>query len=90
MPTRYYIDRTEVSFEHLEASNTQSVCPYKGITSGYWSARVGDTLHTDIAWTYEYPTGQVAPVAGLIAFYNEKLDIFLDGHELPRPQTHFT
>jgi uncharacterized protein (DUF427 family) len=90
LPTRYYIDRTEVWFEHLEASNTQSVCPYKGITSGYWSARVGDTLRTDIAWTYEYPTGQVAPVAGLIAFYNEKLDIFLDGHELPRPQTHFT
>jgi uncharacterized protein (DUF427 family) len=90
LPTRYYIDRTEVSFEHLEASNTQSVCPYKGITSGYWSAPVGDTLHTDIAWTYEYPTDQVAPVAGLIAFYNEKLDIFLDGHELPRPQTHFT
>jgi uncharacterized protein (DUF427 family) len=90
LPTRYYIDRTEVAFEHLEASNTQSVCPYKGITSGYWSARVGDTLHTDIAWTYEYPTGQVAPVAGLIAFYNEKLDIFLDGHKLPRPPTHFT
>lgn len=89
LPTRYYIDRTEVSFEHLEASNTQSVCPYKGITSRYWSARVGDTLHPDIAWTYEYPTGQVAPVAGLIAFYNEKLDIFVDGHKLPRPPTHF-
>jgi len=89
LPTRYYIDRTEVSFEHLEASNTESVCPYKGITSRYWSARVGDTLHPDIAWTYEYPTGQVAPVAGLIAFYNEKLDIFLDGHQLPRPTTHF-
>ena len=42
-----------------------------------------------MAWTYEYPTGQVAPVAGLIAFYNEKLDIFVDGHKLPRPPTHF-
>jgi uncharacterized protein (DUF427 family) len=89
LPTRYYIDRTDVSFEHLDASNTQSVCPYKGITSRYWSARVGDALHPDIAWTYEYPMSQVAPVAGLIAFYNEKLDIFLDGHELPRPRTHF-
>lgn len=89
LPTRYYIDRTDVSFEDLETSDTQSVCPYKGITSGYWSARVGDTLHPDIAWTYEYPMNQVAPVAGLIAFYNEKLDIFLDGQELPRPATHF-
>ena len=89
LPTRYYIDRTDVSFEHLEATNTQSVCPYKGITSRYWSARVGDTLHRDIAWTYEYPMSQATPIAGLIAFYNEKLDIFLDGQKLPRATTHF-
>lgn len=89
LPTRYYIDRTDVSFEHLDASNTQSVCPYKGITSRYWSARIGDMLHPDIAWTYEYPMTQVAPIARLIAFYNEKLDIFLDGQKLPRATTHF-
>ena len=89
LPTRYYIDRTDVLFDHLETSTTQTICPYKGITSRYWSARAGDTLHPDIAWTYEHPMSQVAPVAGLIAFYNEKLDIFLDGHELPRPPTHF-
>jgi uncharacterized protein (DUF427 family) len=90
LPTRYYIDRTDVAFEHLQASQTQSVCPYKGITSGYWSVRVGDTVHPDLAWTYDYPLDQVAPVARLIAFYNEKLDIFVDGVELSRPQTHFT
>jgi len=89
LPTRYYIDRTDVLFDHLETSTTQTICPYKGITSRYWSARAGDTLHPDIAWTYEHPMSQVAPVAGLIAFYNEKLDIFLDGHELPRPPTRF-
>jgi len=89
LPTRYYIDRTDVLFDHLETSTTQTICPYKGITSRYWSARTGDTLHPDIAWTYEHPMSQVAPVAGLIAFYNEKLDIFLDGHELPRPPTRF-
>lgn len=90
LPTRYYIDLTDVAFEHLEASQTQSVCPYKGITSGYWSVRVGETVHPDLAWTYEYPLDQVAPVARLVAFYNEKLDIFVDGVELSRPQTHFT
>ena len=89
LPTRYYIDRTDVSFEHLETSDTQSVCPYKGITSGYWSVRVGDAVHRDLAWTYDYPMSQVAPIARLIAFYNEKLDIFLDGEKLPRPPTHF-
>jgi len=89
LPTRYYFDRTDVSFDHLETSNTRSVCPYKGITSGYWSARIGDTVLSDVAWTYDYPRSQVAPIAGLIAFHNETLDIFLDGDKLPRPQTHF-
>jgi uncharacterized protein (DUF427 family) len=89
LPTRYYIDRTDVALEHFEASTTQSVCPYKGITSGYWSVRTGETVIPDLAWTYDYPLSQVAPIAGLIAFYNEKLDIFVDGVELSRPATHF-
>lgn len=89
LPTRYYFDRTDVDFVHLEPSSTQSVCAYKGITSGYWSARIGETVHSDIAWTYDYPTRQVAAITGLIAFYNETVDTFLDGDELPRPRTHF-
>ena len=89
LPTRYYIDRTDVSFDHLDTSNTQSVCPCKGITSQYWSARVGDTVQPDIAWTYDYPMRQVVPITGLIAFYNETVDTFVDGHKLPRPPTHF-
>jgi uncharacterized protein (DUF427 family) len=90
LSTRYYIDRTDVAFEHLEASHTQSLCPYKGITSGYWSVRAGDTVHADLAWTYDHPLEQVAPIARLIAFYNEKLDIFVDDVALARPHTHFT
>ncbi|HEX7824442.1 MAG TPA: DUF427 domain-containing protein, partial [Mycobacterium sp.] len=75
LPTRYYIDRTDVVFANLEPSGTQTLCPYKGITSGYWSVRVGETVHQDLAWTYAYPLPAVAPIAGLIAFYNEKVDI---------------
>jgi uncharacterized protein (DUF427 family) len=89
LPTRFYIDRTDVAFSHLEPSDTETVCPYKGITSGYWTVRVGEAAYPDLAWTYDYPLREVAPIAGMIAFYNEKLDIFVDGTRLPRPQTHF-
>lgn len=89
LPTRYYIDRTDIAFGHLEPSATQTLCPYKGITSGYWSVRVGENVHTDLAWTYDYPLRQVAPIAGLVAFYNEEVDIVVDGVPLPRPRTHF-
>jgi uncharacterized protein (DUF427 family) len=90
LPTRYYIDRTDVAFSHLETSKTQTICPYKGITSQYWTVRVGDAVYPDLAWTYDYPLREVAPIAGMIAFYNEKLDIFVDGTRLSRPLTHFT
>jgi uncharacterized protein (DUF427 family) len=89
LPTRYYIDRTDVSFEHLAPSETETLCPYKGTTSGYWSVQVGEALHADLAWTYQYPLPAVAAIAGLIAFYNEKLDIVVDDVRLPRPSTHF-
>jgi uncharacterized protein (DUF427 family) len=89
LPTRYYLNRTEVNFAHLEPSPTQSQCPYKGITSEYWSVRVGDRVEPDLAWAYDFPLPAVTAIEGLIAFYNEKVDITLDGVELPRPKTHF-
>jgi uncharacterized protein (DUF427 family) len=75
LPTRYYFNRTEIDFHHLVTTATQTACPYKGTTSGYWSARVGETTHEDIAWAYDFPTGPLLPIAGLVAFYNEKVDL---------------
>jgi uncharacterized protein (DUF427 family) len=42
----------------------------------------------DIAWSYTFPTRQLLPIAGLIAFYNERVDTYLDDVELARPHTH--
>lgn len=90
LPTRYYFDRTAVNFDHLEPTDTETACPYKGTTSGYWSARLGETVHTDIGWTYNFPTAALRPIAGLVAFYNERTDITVDGVRLTQPVTHFS
>jgi uncharacterized protein (DUF427 family) len=90
LPTRYYLDRTAVNFDHLLPTDTVTSCPYKGETSGYWSARIGEQLHADVAWVYDFPVRQVAPIAGLIAFYNERVDLSVDGVLLERPATHFS
>jgi uncharacterized protein (DUF427 family) len=89
LPTRYYIDRTDVVFAHLNTTSTETVCPYKGVTSQYWAVTIGDAVYPDLVWTYDYPLREVAPIAGMIAFYNEKLDIFVDDIRLVRPLTHF-
>ncbi len=90
LPTRYYFDPTDVDFTHLLPSDTVTECPYKGTTSGYWSVRADDGIHSDVAWSYAFPTRQLQPIAGMIAFYNEKVDTFLDGELLERPATHFS
>jgi uncharacterized protein (DUF427 family) len=89
LPTRYYVNRTEVDFRHLVWSDTVTWCPYKGKTSGYWNVSVGSSTYPDLAWAYDFPTRQLLPIAGMIAFYNEKVDTFVDGELLPRPSTHF-
>jgi uncharacterized protein (DUF427 family) len=90
LPTRYYFDRTAVSFEHLRHTDTQTECPYKGTTSDYWTAVIGETVHDDIAWAYNFPTRQLLPIAGLVAFYDERVDTIIDGTAQPRPHTHFS
>jgi uncharacterized protein (DUF427 family) len=90
LPTRYYLNRTEVRLENLVPTDTVTACPYKGTTSGYWSVQLGAQRYDDLAWTYDFPTRELLPIAGLIAFYNERVDLFVDGEAVPRPVTHFS
>jgi uncharacterized protein (DUF427 family) len=90
LPTRYYVDPTNVRFAHLVPSATRTQCPYKGKTGGYWSAQVNGTVTADVAWSYLFTTPALTPIAGLIAFLNEKVDVFIDGRPEPRPVTHFS
>jgi uncharacterized protein (DUF427 family) len=88
LPARYYLPRTHVRMDLLERSQTVTHCPYKG-RADTWSVRVGETLHEDLAWSYPAPLPESQKVAGLIAFYDEKLDIEVDGVLQERPRTKF-
>ncbi|WP_405689625.1 DUF427 domain-containing protein [Streptomyces sp. NBC_01185] len=85
LPTRYYLDRVHVDLAGLRHSDTVTRCPYKGTTSGYWSFDSDAAAHQDIAWAYDFPTVHVNRIAGLVAFYNEHVDLYVDGELLPRP-----
>jgi uncharacterized protein (DUF427 family) len=86
LPTRWYLPAEDVRWEVLEPSDTVTRCPYKG-TARYWSVRTGGALHPDLVWSYPDPVPECPRIAGLVAFYNEKVDITVDGEPEPRPQT---
>jgi uncharacterized protein (DUF427 family) len=91
LPTRYYFDRTDVRLDRLQHTETETACPYKGVTTDYWSVPTNGTVeegNQDLAWSYQVPPAALLPIAGLVAFYNEKVDVFVDGQPQGRPHTH--
>lgn len=89
LPTRYYIHREDVRTELLRPTNRETVCPFKGQAS-YWSVQIGDDVHDDVVWSYETPIPDAEGVAGLMCFYDERVDLSIDGERRPRPVTPFS
>jgi uncharacterized protein (DUF427 family) len=85
LPPRWYFPREDVRMELLDDSDKQTTCAYKGFAS-YWS--VGD--EDDIAWTYLDPLHDALPVKGMIAFFNERVDLEVDGEQLERARTQWS
>jgi uncharacterized protein (DUF427 family) len=85
LPTRYYLPRVDVTAD-LIPSDTTTWCAYKGQAS-YFSVRAGGRLVPDIAWSYPGPRHDALQVRDLIAFFEERVDVVLDGERRPRPIT---
>ncbi|MGB3736413.1 MAG: DUF427 domain-containing protein [Ilumatobacter sp.] len=89
LPPRYYVPQVDVRMDLLASTDTESQCPYKG-WAHYWSVTVDGATHEDIAWGYRTPLPESVGVAGLVCFYNEQVDIEVDGELLSRPVTKFS
>jgi uncharacterized protein (DUF427 family) len=82
LPVRYYFPLADVRTEQLEPSELVTRCAYKGEASYFAVAGA-----PDVAWGYREPLRDSAEVAGRIAFFNERVDIFVDGELQERPIT---
>ncbi|KAB1141533.1 DUF427 domain-containing protein [Streptomyces luteolifulvus] len=89
LPTRYYLPREDVRLDLFTPTDHHTGCPYKG-TASYWSWRGEADVPPNIVWTYPDPLPAVHVVQGLLAFYNEAVDITVDGERLERPVTPFS
>jgi uncharacterized protein (DUF427 family) len=78
LPVRFYLPKTHIRMELLTPTESTSHCPYKG-DAEYWSFALGDSVKADIAWSYRTPLPESQKIAGLISFYPEKVDLYVDG-----------
>ena len=85
LPVRFYLPREDVVVR-LEPSDKATYCAYKGRAS-YFSIPDGPQ---DVAWTYHEPLHDAEPVRDRICFFDELLDVTVDGERRQRPVTPWT
>lgn len=70
----YYLPIDDIKNEHLVDSNHVTRCPFKG-KARYWNVRVGNHEIDNAVWGYETPYDEVLELAGLVAFFPNKVEI---------------
>jgi uncharacterized protein (DUF427 family) len=88
LPTRLYLPQSDVRMDMLTPTEKVTACPYKG-TARYWSVTTPTATHPDLVWGYDEPLPESERIAGMVCFYNEKVDIYLDEVLQERPKTKF-
>jgi uncharacterized protein (DUF427 family) len=84
LPPRWYIPRDDVLAE-LEPSDHRTTCAYKGHATHFSVAG-----EEGVAWSYEDPLNDAVPVQNMVCFYNERVDVEIDGEPQERPQTQWS
>ncbi len=89
LPPRYYIPPEDVREDVLVGSQKTTRCPYKGVAS-YWSVEAGGERVEDLVWYYPEPIPEAAKIEGHLAFFNERVDLEVDGEKQERPKTQWS
>jgi uncharacterized protein (DUF427 family) len=89
LPPRYYLPLSDMRTDLLRPSDRVSHCPYKGQAS-YYSVQTPTRLHQDVVWMYRAPLPESQKIAGLVSFYNERVELFVDGELQARPKSPFS
>ncbi len=89
LPARYYLPKTDVRMDLLEPTELHTSCPYKG-TASYYDVVVEGNRYENVVWWYPFAVEESQRIAGMVSFYNEKVDIYVDGELEPKPKTVFS
>ena len=76
---RLYVDPRFVRMDLLHQSATETYCSYKG-NATYWTARIGDVVLDDVAWSYEDPLPESSALRHFLSFDDSRVTVV---HNLP-------
>ena len=77
-PPVYYFPRADVNMGLLSASDHASFCPFKGDAS-WWTVEAGERREENVAWSYEAPFDEMQAIAGMVAFYDNRVKLEVTG-----------
>ncbi|KAI4251782.1 MAG: hypothetical protein L6R42_008232, partial [Xanthoria sp. 1 TBL-2021] len=79
--SKYHYDKLtgleKVNWQYTTPSLKTTVCPYKGVAD-YYNLSVDGHEIKDVIWWYRHPTRESALIEGMVCFYNEKVDVYID------------
>jgi uncharacterized protein (DUF427 family) len=89
LPPRWYIPRADVRQDLLVPSDRRTTCAYKGYAS-YFSVHVDGVEEEDVVWFYADPKHDAERVRDYLCFFNERVDLYVDGELQERPRTQWS
>ncbi len=93
-PAQLYFPEASVAWEHFQATDHHTICPFKG-EADYWSLVASDPPLENVVWAYRKPLVEVAGLAGYVAFYTNRFEVELveafprDGREVAHRMPHW-
>ena len=79
--------REDVAADAPGQRHRHPICPYKGDRELLLGRLASGTVGKDLIWYYADPLPEVVRIAGLVCFFNEQVDIELDGELQERPES---
>ncbi|KAH9994784.1 DUF427-domain-containing protein [Russula vinacea] len=86
---RLLFETGDVRLELLSHSKLTTGCPYKG-SANYYDINLPSGKKNDLAWWYRTTFPESTDIKGFISFFDEKVDVFVDGQLQEKPKTPFS
>jgi len=70
-----YFPRQDVSMDYMSRTERGTHCPYKG-DAAYYTVLMDGEFAENAVWTYEQPFPAMEAIAGRLAFYTDKIEVY--------------